>query len=176
MKTTTPILASLFRSLSGSSEADPADAVVKIAPIGLLTYAPPFVTEQFSTPNVSNNRTTSGMVSWDETVLLDSNNTLVNLIEGVWQISGYLGDQAAGANDISAFTKIMAQVNPVGGISSTVDIAKLRCNIGSQSVIPFSFNLSVSKKAPVQFLLVIENGGGLCGHRGMGCLSYQRIL
>lgn len=176
MRTTTPILSSLFRAISGTSEAEPEDAVIRFLPVGVLAYSPPLVCEQFSTMNVSNDRRTSGMVNWDETVLLDSNNTLVNLVEGVWRLSGYLSNEGGGVNDINAFHKIMLQASPVGGAATTVDLVKIRCNIGSLVAIPFDYVLSVSKKSPIQAFLVIENGGGACGHRSIGCLSYQRLI
>lgn len=155
MKSTSPVLLGLAQSLASNAEGEPEDAKISFPPLGLLTYTPPLPMIQCNPVPVD--RRDSGATFRNGNFLLDSNEVVMRLLEGTWDITINHGIYQNTAVDLLAVSEVYIQVN-----NFLCRISRFYAGASNiQTVTTFRFPLTVNAKFPASLGLNVENGSAV---------------
>ena len=172
MRSTSPVLPGLARSLASNAIISPEDANLTIPPLVLPVARVPLPMEHLIASAPPNLKSGSGVVFQEPQMLANSNEEFLRLVEGLWEIDVTHWVVSIGVVASSAaYGEILIQTQQ--GFASR--LSKLRATTG-QPGISRRFPLTVPKDNYVSFFHSISIGPGLVEWRSCVSIVFNRIL
>jgi len=176
MRTTSPVLPGLLKSLASNGVGEDSDALLTIRSQGLLVFTVPLPLIIGSAFNNKDIRDSQILLS-EGIFTTDLTSKLCTLLEGVWDIELQHMTVPVAGGDFTAFSRVQLSQTVISpAVTTTVVLSELVAINGISQIVSRKFRLTVNALSPITFSHIVDNGVGTSTIKNRVSLICTRIL